>query len=157
MTKKLILKGTYCLIIHLRKDTSIEVGKCGSINFKMGYYVYVGSALNSLESRLKRHLSPNKKLFWHVDYLLNSSNAGIEEIVFAVDEGKWECVLAAEISKEGVEVGDFGCSDCKCSSHLFYFDELEESPAVCISSFKKILLEPNKLDDLKEIQSLENN
>ena len=157
MTKKIILKGTYCLIIHLRKDTSIEVGKCGSINFKMGYYVYVGSALNSLESRLKRHLSPNKKLFWHVDYLLNSSNAGIEEIVFAVDEGKWECVLAAEISKEGVEVGDFGCSDCKCSSHLFYFDELEESTAVCISSFKKILLEPNKLDDLKEIQSLENN
>ncbi len=77
--------------------------------------------------------------------------------MFAVDEGKWECVLAAEISKEGVEVGDFGCSDCKCSSHLFYFDELEESTAVCISSFKKILLEPNKLDDLKEIQSLENN
>ena len=50
MTKK-ILKGTYCLIIHLRKDTSIEVGKRGLINFSKGYYVYVGSALNSLESR----------------------------------------------------------------------------------------------------------
>ena len=157
MTKKIILKGTYCLIICLRKDTSIEVGKRGSINFRRGYYVYVGSALNSLESRLNRHLSRNKKLFWHVDYLLNSSNAGIEEIVFAVDECKWECVLAAEISKEGVEVGDFGCSDCKCNSHLFYFDELEESTAVCISSFKKILLEPNKLDDLKEIKSHKNN
>ncbi len=32
MTKK-ILKGTYCLIIHLSKDTTIEVGKRGSINF----------------------------------------------------------------------------------------------------------------------------
>jgi len=77
MTKKIILKGTYCLIIYLRKDTTIEIGKRGSINFRRGYYIYVGSALNSLESRLKRHLSHNKKLFWHVDYLLNSSNAGI--------------------------------------------------------------------------------
>ena len=91
MTKK-ILKGTYCLIIHLSKDTTIEVGKRGSINFSKGYYVYVGSALNSLESRLKRHLSHNKKLFWHVDYLLESSNAVIDEIVFVVDENKWECV-----------------------------------------------------------------
>jgi Uri superfamily endonuclease len=156
MTKKIILKGTYCLIIYLRKDTTIEIGKRGSINFRRGYYIYVGSALNSLESRLKRHLSHNKKLFWHVDYLLNSSNAGIEEIVFAVDEGKWECVLAAEVSKEGVEIGCFGCSDCKCNSHLFYFDELEESTAVCINSFKRISLEPNKFDDLKEIKSLEN-
>ena len=156
MTKKIILKGTYCLIICLRKDTSIEVGKRGSINFRRGYYVYVGSALNSLESRLNRHLSRNKKLFWHVDYLLNSSNAEIEEIVFAVDEGKWECVMAAEVSKEGVEVRGFGCSDCKCSSHLFYFDELEETTLVCINSFKRISLEPNKFDDLKEIKSLEN-
>ena len=48
MTKKVILKGTYCLIIYLRKDKAIEIGKCGSINFRRGYYVYVGSALNSL-------------------------------------------------------------------------------------------------------------
>ena len=149
MTKK-ILKGTYCLIIHLRKDTAIEVGKRGSINFSKGYYVYVGSALNSLESRLKRHMSHNKKLFWHVDYLLESSNAGIDEIVFVVDENKWECTLASEISKKGVEVGDFGCSDCKCSSHLFYFKGLEESTSVCVGSFKKLFLEPQKLEDLME-------
>jgi Uri superfamily endonuclease len=63
MIKKTILKGTYCLIIQLRDDTIIEVGKKGSINFKKGYYVYVGSALNSLETRLKRHLSSKKKTF----------------------------------------------------------------------------------------------
>ena len=149
MTKK-ILKGTYCLIIHLSKDTTIEVGKRGSINFGKGYYVYVGSALNSLESRLKRHLSHNKKLFWHVDYLLECSNAVIDEIVYVVDENKWECVLASEISKKGVEVRSFGCSDCKCSSHLFYFDGFEESTAVCVDSFKKLFLEPQKLEDLME-------
>ena len=101
MTKKIILKGTYCIIIHLKEKTTIEVGKKGHITFKRGYYVYVGSALNSLKSRLKRHLSSNKKLFWHVDYLLASSNAKIIDIVFAVDEGKWECHLASKIANKG--------------------------------------------------------
>ena len=95
-------------------------------------------------------MSHNKKLFWHVDYLLESSNTRIGEIVFVVDENKWECALASEISKQGVEVGGFGCSDCKCSSHLFYFDGLKESTAVCIGSFKKLFLKPQKLEDLIE-------
>jgi Uri superfamily endonuclease len=148
MIKKVILKGTYCLIIHLMADTIIEVGKLGSINFKSGYYVYVGSALNSLESRLKRHLSSNKKLFWHVDYLLSSSNAEIDEIVFAVDDGKWECNLASEISMYGHEISGFGCSDCKCSSHLFHFNNLEISIKTCLKAFNRNKLKPKMLDNL---------
>ena len=73
MSKKLVLKGTYCLIIQLKKDSRIEIGKLGLLNFDKGYYVYVGSALNSLEARLERHLKTEKKLFWHVDYLLAES------------------------------------------------------------------------------------
>ena len=147
MTKN-ILKGTYCLIIQLRDDNVIEIGKKGPINFKMGYYVYVGSALNSLETRLKRHLSKNKKLFWHVDYLLNCSSAEIKEIVFAVNNGKWECMLASKISCSGVEIHGFGCSDCKCDSHLFRFDEIEISIKTCCDAFKTLELEPKMLDDL---------
>ena len=150
MTKN-ILKGTYCIIIQLRDDTVIEVGKKGPINFKMGYYVYVGSALNSLETRLKRHLSNNKKLFWHVDYLLNSSSAEIKEIVFAVNENKWECMLASKISCHGTEIHGFGCSDCKCDSHLFRFDEIEVSIKTCHDAFKTLELEPKMLDDLSLI------
>jgi len=148
MTKKIILKGTYCLIIQLRDDAIIEVGKKGLIDFKMGYYVYVGSALNSLETRLKRHLSNNKKLFWHIDYLLNSSSAEIKEIVFAVNESKWECMLASKISSNGAEIHGFGCSDCKCESHLFRFDEIEVSIKTCLDAFKTLELEPKMLDDL---------
>jgi len=149
MTKKIILKGTYCIIIHLIRNTTIEVGKKGNITFNRGYYVYIGSALNSLESRLKRHLSSNKKLFWHIDYLLASSNAKIIDIVFAVDDGKWECHLALEIAKKGVEIRAFGCSDCKCSSHLYQFNEIEKAKKACVNAFKIIELEPKVLEDLE--------
>ncbi len=149
MTKKLILKGTYCLIIHLKEDTTIKVGKLGFIDFKEGYYVYVGSALKSLESRLKRHLSSSKKLFWHVDYLLASPNTKIDNIVFVVESSKWECSIASEISKEGSEISRFGCSDCKCKSHLFNFDKLEISIKTCLNAFNMLKLEPKMLDDLR--------
>jgi Uri superfamily endonuclease len=147
MTKN-ILKGTYCLIIQLRDDNVIEIGKKGPIKFNKGYYVYVGSALNSLETRLKRHLSNKKKLFWHVDYLLNCSSADIKEIVFAVNNGKWECIIASKISSNGVEIKGFGSSDCKCESHLFRFDEIEISIKTCCDAFKTLELEPKMLDDL---------
>ncbi len=148
MVKKVILKGTYCLIIHVSNDITIQIGKLGSFDFGEGFYVYVGSALNSLESRLKRHLSKDKKLFWHVDYLLANSNVELVEIIFAVDNGKWEYALASEVGVEGVGIKGFGCSDCKCASHLFKFDDLEGSVDMCINSFKKLLLKPQKLEDL---------
>lgn len=51
------MKGSYCLIINIKKDTEIKIGKkLGFINFKKGCYVYVGSAMNCLEYRVKRHL-----------------------------------------------------------------------------------------------------
>ena len=67
MAKKTILKGTYCILIDLKVDQSIEIGKKGEIQFKSGFYVYVGSALNSLGGRIKRHLRPTKKMHWLVD------------------------------------------------------------------------------------------
>lgn len=146
------LKGTYCLVIELNRDSQISVGKLGRIHYKRGYYVYVGSALNSLKSRLKRHLSSDKKIFWHVDYLLDDSNAEIVEIVFAVDNGRWECKLGDMICAEADDrVPNFGCSDCKCRSHLFYFQELDKSIKTCVNSLKMMNLKPRLLDDLKRM------
>ncbi|MEE9474859.1 MAG: GIY-YIG nuclease family protein, partial [Candidatus Hydrothermarchaeaceae archaeon] len=65
------MKGIYALIITLEEDKNICVGKLGPVDFKKGYYVYIGSALNSLEGRINRHRRKDKKLRWHVDYLLN--------------------------------------------------------------------------------------
>jgi Uri superfamily endonuclease len=69
------MKGTYALIIELASDERISVGKLGKINFKKGYYLYVGSGQNSLEARIARHLRKRKKKFWHIDYLLASSRS----------------------------------------------------------------------------------
>ena len=56
------MKGTYCLIINLNNTSKIKIGKkLGKIEFDKGYYVYVGSAMNSLESRINRHLSDEKR------------------------------------------------------------------------------------------------
>jgi Uri superfamily endonuclease len=148
MPKKDVLKGTYCLVIHLNQESRIKVGKQGFIDFKKGYYVYVGSALNSLESRIKRHLSNDKKLHWHVDYLLMNKNAEVVDVVFAVSDDRWECSIASEISKNGEGVPKFGCSDCKCPSHLFYFNDLKPDE-ICSNSFKKLKLEPENLETLK--------
>lgn len=142
MSKKRIYKGSYCLIIRLNEDSNIEVGSLGHINFKNGYYVYVGSALNSLEPRLRRHLSHDKKIHWHVDYLLDQENASLVDIVYAVDDGKWECAIAMEISKKGIETSRFGCSDCKCGSHLFKFEDLSTAVLSCEGSFESLSLHP---------------
>jgi sugar fermentation stimulation protein A len=62
--------GVYHLLIHLPQDTTMEVGKLGNFRFPAGYYVYTGSALGGLESRIARHFRRKKRLHWHIDYLL---------------------------------------------------------------------------------------
>ena len=126
--KNNIMKGTYALIINLKKDSIIKIGKkLGKINFKKGYYIYVGSAMNGLESRLKRHLSNEKKLHWHIDYLLKNNNSEIIEILYTTSTRKIECNLSEKISDNAKSIPDFGCSDCECESHLHYFENKKEA------------------------------
>jgi len=148
MTKKTILKGTYCLLIDLNRKKSIEIGKKGEIQFKKGVYVYVGSALNSLEGRIRRHLRKNKKMHWHVDYLLDNSSSGIIDVFYNADGVKRECELAKEISINGEEIEGFGCSDCKCQAHLFYFQNKSQATLKSREGFKKLNLEVKTLEEL---------
>lgn len=141
---KTILKGTYCLLINLTNDSKIKVGKLGELYFKKGGYVYVGSALNSLEGRIKRHLSNDKKLHWHVDYLLSHRDSKIVDVIYTVNLKKMECELAQLIADNGVGVDNFGCSDCKCQFHLFYFENLDILEKCCMESFQKLGLTPQK-------------
>ena len=50
------MKGCYCLIIEFNHDQMLKIGSRLNVDFKKGYYVYIGSAMNNIESRLKRHL-----------------------------------------------------------------------------------------------------
>jgi len=120
------VKGVYLLLINLKKNSRIKIGRLGRITFSKGFYVYVGSALNSLQARVARHLSSEKKLKWHIDYLLASPNAEVETVITRQTEKRIECKVNEIIQKFGKPVERFGSSDCKCKSHLTYFKNLDD-------------------------------
>lgn len=113
------MKGVYCLIIKVKIDIIQEIGSLGKIKFKKGDYVYIGSAQNNLEKRIKRHLSKKKKIKWHIDYLLKNIFVKIEKIFYKKAAKKEECEIASFLTKFEEPIKNFGCSDCKCKAHLF--------------------------------------
>ncbi len=118
---RLTNRGVYLLIIKMRKNKIINVGALGKILFLKGYYLYVGSGFQNLHRRIERHLKKNKNLRWHIDYLLKE--AEIHEVIIIYTCKKVECKIAQILSKKFKSVKNFGCSDCKCFSHLFYSKE----------------------------------
>ena len=117
------VKGTYCLCINVEDDIKIKVGALGEIIFTKGSYIYVGSALNSLLPRLDRHLKHSRGehnvTHWHIDYLLRDPMVSMESIYMNDNGKKLECIMAAKVAGHGEPVPRFGCSDCKCVSHLY--------------------------------------
>ncbi len=112
------MKGTYILIIKNGKDQKIPIGRLGEIDFLKNAYVYVGSAMNGIEQRIRRHLRDDKKTHWHVDYLLK--NTQVIEAFYKQNNIKQECEISGEFAKNLESIQNFGCSDCKCNSHLFF-------------------------------------
>lgn len=145
-------KGTYCLIINKKKNSIIKIGAIGEIDFEKGYYIYIGSAMNSLIPRIKRHLSENKKIHWHIDYLLKDKNTEIDEVIFNLSNKKIECELVNSISKEGIEIDNFGCSDCECKSHLIYFKNNSDCLKNIENTYNNLKI---KYYDLKYFKTLE--
>jgi len=111
------MKGTYILLMSINSDKSIQIGKLGNIHFKKGWYVYIGSALNGLEGRIKRHLRSEKKHHWHIDYLL--VYAKIKKVYIKRGIVKEECSVSQSFSHSFDMIPNFGCSDCSCKSHLY--------------------------------------
>jgi Uri superfamily endonuclease len=112
-------KGIYALIIDLTQDATITVGALGETHFKEGTYVYVGSAQANLEQRVKRHLRKEKRLHWHIDYLLSNPHAKITNVLYLQGDKSAECKTAQQVRMQGEPVQGFGCSDCHCASHCF--------------------------------------
>jgi len=132
-------KGTYALVMALRSEAAIAVGRLGwrgkesegnEINFPAGYYVYFGSARSGLYARVGRHLKRDKRLHWHIDYLVQF--AEVVEVWYALEEhGEWAerkenmeclwCQVALGMPQGQILVPGFGSSDCRCPAHLVYF------------------------------------
>lgn len=111
-------RGSYILILRVRKRMEIEVGKLGRMKFLDGFYLYVGSAKKNLTQRIGRHGRLTKSLFWHVDYL--RAKAEFHAVLPIRTADDLECEIAQSLKKiTGWEVPGFGSSDCGCPSHLF--------------------------------------
>ncbi|MFX1417594.1 MAG: DUF123 domain-containing protein [Promethearchaeota archaeon] len=128
------MKGSYILVIFIERETKLIVGALGEITFNKGFYFYIGSAIGTygssmLLNRVKRHLSDKneKKIHWHIDYLLADTNSFIIKLYLIPSIEPLECLIAQELSKICDDfIKDFGSSDCQCISHLYYFKYLDD-------------------------------
>ncbi len=113
-------RGDYLLVLRLSEAQDIEIGSLGTRHFPTGYYVYVGSAKKNLDQRIARHRRLRKGMHWHIDYLRQKAQwTGCIPIRTAED---LEHALAAAVSRiADWIVPGFGCTDCRCPSHLFGF------------------------------------
>lgn len=109
-------------MIDLPEDAEIRVRSGRRFALKKGAYVYVGSALNGLEGRVGRHLGARKRLFWHIDYLLQLGK--VRKVVLGETGTRLECAAARCLARILIAVPGFGCSDCRCGSHLFWSEEI---------------------------------
>jgi len=117
----LAVKGSYVLLIKLPEEQIITIGSLKALHFPGGCYAYVGSALNGFKTRIRHHLKSNKKLHWHIDYLLDK--ASITSVILCETNDRAECTIAQALDHQFDSVPGFGCSDCRCRSHLFFADE----------------------------------
>jgi len=141
-----LAKGVYVLILGLDDDRDITVGKRRRYCFRKGWYAYVGSALSGLERRLRRHLSNTKSRHWNIDYLLEGTS--IRNIIYAESGERKECDVAQRLSQRLAVVEGFGCSDCRCCSHLFFCSERQMLENTTIAAFMHLCLVPTDYNNM---------
>jgi len=111
-------RGSYIIILRLKRDRRLTIGGLGAVKVRKGYYLYVGSAKANLTKRVERHQSLRKKLFWHIDHLRAVADFHAALPIRASED--LECDIASALGKiAGWHVPRFGSSDCSCDSHLF--------------------------------------
>lgn len=107
---------SYQLIISVNSKICLPVGGLGELEFSPGNYIYTGSARKNIVSRVARHLTDEKKLRWHIDYLLAHPAVIVTDVRFyRLPECELNQMTAGDIPAAG-----FGASDCVagCVSHL---------------------------------------
>ena len=147
-------KGVYVLILKKDQESSIQIGRLGKLHFKTGFYAYIGSALGRGGfKRVERHINVasgnNSTRKWHIDYLLSESK--VENIILLPTNDPIECKLARRLREiSGILViQGFGCTDCKCQTHLIYSEN--ELKSLIIDAIKDIGIENIIIKDKDEM------
>lgn len=116
-------RGSYLLVFYNDTRFVKSIGALGEREFKKGYYVYVGSAMQGLEKRIKRHLRKTKNVRWHLDHispaLMKADKAYPIRRGDKIEEGMAQRLM--EICDDFVP--GFGSSDSCVDSHFFYFSD----------------------------------
>lgn len=114
--------GTYILILRSEIDASLQIGRWGSLEIQPGNYLYVGSAFGpgGVRARVSRHWRSSRNRHWHIDYLRQHLTPIWAWYCHSPDqlEHGWAEALARLPGTSPVP--GFGCSDCSCSTHLFF-------------------------------------
>lgn len=138
--------GIYTLVIEIAQPFRRKIGRLGDGNFESGVYTYTGSAMGkvtNLRVRVSHHLTTEKKMYWHMDYLLSLETATIMRVVYVEAHLRKECQVAKgieELAQTKIVMRGFGSSDCHCSSHLHYFPNLylEQVVSLVFNVYRKI-------------------
>ena len=138
--------GSYVLLIKVPGKQVITVGRLKAVHFPDGCYAYVGSAMGGFKSRLNRHIRKDKKLHWHIDYLLQT--AAITSIILCQTEDRLECAIARALSRQFHSMPGFGSSDCKCPSHLFFATGERQMISGVMSGINRLGITPRLAQDL---------
>jgi len=127
-------RGSYLLILNLRGNRKIDVGKLGKVRFRKGFYIYVGSAMANLSRRMERHRHLRKQHHWHVDEL--RAIGEFHSILAIRSSERLECEVARGMSQIAEwSIPGFGSTDCSCETHLFG----TSSDPMQLEDFQKLL------------------
>jgi len=119
LAARLPAAGLYQVMFRLDAPHVRRVGALGEHRFPSGHWIYTGSARRALPARVRRHASRQKRLRWHIDYLLPPGKVVAVRAVADAAAGECELHSALAGSFEEGPLG-FGSSDCRCRSHLVY-------------------------------------
>jgi sugar fermentation stimulation protein A len=127
-------RGSYLLILHLKRRGNIQIGRLGSVSFRKGFYIYVGSAMANLSKRMERHRRIRKQHHWHIDDL--RSVAEFHAVSAIRSSTRLECEIAEAFSEIAEwTIDGFGSTDCSCKTHLF---GMSKDPLL-LENFHKLL------------------
>ena len=143
--------GAYGVLFELNKEQTITTGRLGEISYPRGWYVYVGSAMGGLSGRIKHHLGPHKKPFWHIDHLLAKGRP--VAVVIGETDRRVECDVASSLRSRFAKFKKFGSSDCRCDGHLFVSDAYQPLLDSVMESFESTQCHPQVVDVIDDLPS----
>jgi sugar fermentation stimulation protein A len=121
LDREVVDGGSYLLVLGLDRDKLVRVGQLGTMLFRKGCYIYVGSAMTNLTARIERHRRIRKKEHWHIDYLTRAADSILALPIRS--SRREECGIAQALSLIlAYGPAGFGSSDCACETHLFWHE-----------------------------------